>query len=591
MNILIDTVRISGFRGIQNLEITLPKITILIGTNNSGKTSIIKALQLALGDYSRYLSEEDFHIDKDDKIAEQILIDVRIIPVKDDDKRGLRFTDEWVNEFEDNIRADADEKQFVAIRTKCTRDEVKGGFDVSRFTLDHWSAIEDWQNQIISSKKQLRKRFEAVPFISIEAQRDIHQDLREKSSFIGKVLSSVKYEDSDIKILEEMIANINNEAVTKSEPLKGLKTHLEQLNQSFQGAGKAEITPFPKKIRDLSKQFTVHFGESENNSFSMEYHGMGTRSWASMLTVKAFTELLASKHEKEVKPFFPIIAAEEPEAHLHPNAQRTLYQQLTQSPGQIIVSSHSPYLAGMTNLLDIRSLYQSKDGISVNALTTHLDDEDIKVLHREVMRFKGELLFSKAIILVEGVTEEQIVPAMFEHYYGCSAFERSINCINVAGKNYAPYIKLGCSLGNPIYVVSDNDGNTKETVEAQIENIKRDTGLALDSNIFSIAFLGDGNDIEAELLNSLNIREEIIEALVLSETRGSDNENYRNAKQQEINALSNDTLLEKMRKSKASYAGFLADVICRNPEERSEKEMVPDAFRKAFEKIKEWLSL
>ena len=60
MSILIDTIRISGFRGIKNLEMSLSRITGLIGTNNSGKTSLLKALHLALGDYSRQLSEEDF---------------------------------------------------------------------------------------------------------------------------------------------------------------------------------------------------------------------------------------------------------------------------------------------------------------------------------------------------------------------------------------------------------------------------------------------------------------------------------------------------------------------------------------------------
>ena len=78
MNILIDTVRIAGFRGISDLEISLSRVTVLIGTNNSGKTSLLKALQLALGDYSRQLSEEDFHIGIDDKRVPEILIDVRI---------------------------------------------------------------------------------------------------------------------------------------------------------------------------------------------------------------------------------------------------------------------------------------------------------------------------------------------------------------------------------------------------------------------------------------------------------------------------------------------------------------------------------
>ena len=59
MTILVDKIRISGFRGIRNIEIDLPRIAVLIGLNNAGKTSVVKAFQLALGDYSRYLSEED----------------------------------------------------------------------------------------------------------------------------------------------------------------------------------------------------------------------------------------------------------------------------------------------------------------------------------------------------------------------------------------------------------------------------------------------------------------------------------------------------------------------------------------------------
>jgi len=69
MNILINTIRIAGFRGIKNLEVSLPRITVLIGPNNSGKTSLIKALQLAIGDYARFLSEEDFYIDSDDGLV------------------------------------------------------------------------------------------------------------------------------------------------------------------------------------------------------------------------------------------------------------------------------------------------------------------------------------------------------------------------------------------------------------------------------------------------------------------------------------------------------------------------------------------
>lgn len=588
MSILIDTVRIAGFRGIENIEISLPRVTVLIGTNNSGKTSLIKALQLALGDYSRYLTDEDFHINSSDARCDQILIDVRIIPIDDDGARSQTFADDWAQEFGDKIQAEANGDQFLAMRTIGKPDTVKGGFTVEHFALDQWPAISSWQDEETKKKQQIRRRYDALPFISIDAQRDVHQELAEKSSFVGKVLSSIKYDESDVKKLEEMVANVNQEAVDKSEPLKELKKHLDTLNQSFNGSGQTELTPFPKRIRDLSKRFSVSYGESAANSFSMEYHGMGTRSWASMLTVKAFIELMAKTHEEEVIPFFPILAVEEPEAHLHPNAQRTLYQQLISTTGQVIISTHSPYLAAMSDLQDMRGLVKDSNGrVSTASLMSGLGQEDINSLQREIMRFRGEILFAKALILFEGVTEEQLVPAMFQQYCGKSAFSIGVNCISVAGKNYPPFVKFACSFGIPVCIVSDNDGNTKQEIESQIEKIK-DAGLDLDNNVFSLHFLNANNDIEAELLNTLNMRPEIVEALVATETRGSSNEQYVTAKTREIESL-NEELLEKMRKSKASYAGFLSDIILKNPNNKAKEALIPEAMIAAFKQIEEWL--
>ena len=294
MSIQIDKVRISGFRGLQNIEINLSRVTILLGVNNSGKTSIIKALQLALGDYSRYLSDEDFYIGEDEKRQETITIDLRFVAV-DRDTRILEFSEDWQQEFGDKIQAEPDGKQFVAIRTRVREDRIKGGYLIERFHLDVWQGSDAWLETSVNSKNKIRKRFDSIPFIPIEAQRDIHNELKEKSSFIGKVLSSVAYDAEDVIKLEQMVAEINEEAISKSEPLKNLKCHLDNLNQSFEGAGKTELAPFPKKIRDLSKRFSINFGESDKSSFSMEYHGMGTRSWASMLTVKAFSELMVKK--------------------------------------------------------------------------------------------------------------------------------------------------------------------------------------------------------------------------------------------------------------------------------------------------------
>lgn len=590
MSILVDTIRIAGFRGIISLEVTLPRVAVLIGTNNSGKTSLLKALQLSLGDYSRYLSEEDFNIGLDETRVNEILVDIRIIPADQNGNRLQKFNAEWATELGDKIKAEANGNQFVAIRTKSKANPTKGGFDTVRATLDKWPAITSWQTETVKETK-MSSRIESIPFISIEAQRDIHQELKDKSSFIGKVLSGVEYDRDVITALELQIKAVNDEAVNNSSELQSLKTHLGNLNHSFQGSGSVEITPFPKKIRDLSKHFSVHFGESDASTFSMEYHGMGTRSWASMLTVKAFTELLAEKHEREVEPFFPILAAEEPEAHLHPNAQKTLYHQLAKSKGQVILSTHSPYLAAMTDVTHLRSLRKETTGIAVHSLSHSISEEDKKILCREIMMKRGEVLFSRAMILCEGITEEQIIPSMFEIYTTKSLFNLGITCISVGGKNYAPFVKLACSFGIPTFIVSDNDGSTKTEIEAQLRRLRSKSGLALGADIFGVSYLDTGNDFEAELLVTKALRNEIIAALVLEETNATVNTRYREAKHRELSALTDADLLLKMRGSKASYAGFLADVLKENPENRLPDDLIPSSVKNAFDSIKGWLAI
>ena len=587
MSIQIDFIRVTGFRGIHDLEVSLPRIAVLIGANNAGKTSLIKALQLGLGDYSRYLTEEDFYIAPDEKRAAEIVVDVRIIPIGSDGCRTKDFTEEWQTEFGDKIQSETNGNQFLAIRTRAKRNSTKGGFDTTRSTLESWPPFKTWSNAKVKESR-LGTRFQSLPFISLEAQRDIHQDLRDKSSFMSRILSSVEYNKDDIQALEELIKEVNKEAVDKSQVLKTLKSHLEKLNQSIGGSGGAELSPIPKKIRDLSKNFSVYFGEKDKTSFSMEYHGMGSRSWASLLTIKSFVEILKTKHAAESEPFFPILAIEEPEAHLHPNAQKTLFPQLAEIEGQVILSTHSPFLVAMADLYQFRSLVRTSSGIEGYQISHVMTNEDKKVLAREVLANKGEMLFAKAILLFEGVTEEQAIPAMFKAYLGFSPWDVGVSCISVGGKNYSPYVRLAASLGIPTCILSDNDGRAKIEIDAQIRRLKRDTNLPLNPNLHNIHYLCSGNDFEAEII-SHGLKDEVVDALVLYETKGSTNPRYKQAKQRELNSLTVPDLLVRMRETKSSYSGFLADVLLENPRHKGAHDLVPPTIRAGFDCIKGWL--
>lgn len=87
--------------------------------------------------------------------------------------------------------------------------------------------FEGWKDIVVNERRKVRTKVDAIPYICIEAQRDIHHELKDKSSYIGKVLSYIKYEDEDVTALEEMISSINETAVSRSEPLQSLKIHFK----------------------------------------------------------------------------------------------------------------------------------------------------------------------------------------------------------------------------------------------------------------------------------------------------------------------------------------------------------------------------
>ena len=70
---------------------------------------------------------------------------------------------------------------------------------------------------------------------------------------------------------------------------------------------------------------------------------------------------------------------------------------------------------------------------------------------------------------------------------------------------------------------------------------------------------------------------------------GRDNEHYLAAQKREWNARTDPELLELMRNSKASYAGFLADVIYDNKDKKPTKDLVPASVLACFDTIKGWL--
>ncbi len=569
MSILVKTVRIAGFRGLENIEVELEQTTILTGMNNTGKTSFLKALQLALGN-RQFISQDDFFI-KEESISQEIIIDILIVPANTDGSE--EFSEDWEILFtKDRIQ---EQENTVQLRTIITFNEITNSYKTDQFILQDWPEFK--QDDInwfeVEKGKKTSFNFDEIPFFYMDAQRDILEDIKLRNSYLGRMLSKMKYSDEDTEEIEIQIKALNELAISRSDILSNIKTTLKELDTAMDTQSEGlEITPFTKKIRDLNKGLKIYYSD-QKEAFPMENHGMGTRSWSSLLTLKAFISLLANNFRESV--FFPILAVEEPEAHLHPNAQKRLYEQINSIVGQKIISTHSPYIAATAKLEQIRNFYKDESVTCGRIEINNLTSEDVRKINRQVINTRGEIFFSKLIIFFEGETEEQALPIFAEEYFNKTPVEMGFDFVGVGGcKSYLPFLRFAENLHIPWFILSDAEPEAIKWVKKHFEKCKTSKNI---NDI--IVFLNEGNDFEKQLIND-GFSDEIKQAIASFDIYG--NEQYRLAKERkrlkEIENFSEEKLYEIITKSKTKYGHTIAEKIV-----KSDKNLPPkiiDLFSK-----------
>ncbi|MEM7478626.1 MAG: AAA family ATPase [Planctomycetota bacterium] len=578
--IRIDAVRIRHFRSLRNVEVTLADTCLLVGMNNSGKTSFLRALHLALGTDRRLISSDDFFVD-DSGQATEILIDVRIVPIGEDGKRANQFPNPWIeSDFGGAglISTDTSDCEFIAFRTRITYDVVKSDFNLERSRLQDWPDLADWEEAPVGSKVA---RFAQLLSFFIDAQRDVIADLRTPTSFFGRLLSKIEIPDELIMEVEQQLSGLNEEIVDNSEVLAHIRDALSVLNQTVPAFGEGvELTPVSKKLRDLTKGLGVQFSDSNGSSFPLQSHGMGTRSWASLLSFEAYVSWTAKLSADRGLPFHPVLSLEEPEAHLHPNAQRAVHDQLSRGLGQRIISTHSPYIAGQAELGEL--LHFSKKGTEtrVNRLPMdELEPEEIRKIRREVMRSRGELLFARAVVLFEGETEEQALPMFARHHWGRHSFERGASFVGVGGDgNYFPFIRIFEAFQVPWFIFSDGEVDARKAVEAAL------TKANLQAPHHNVVTIPKNQGIEGYLVTE-GYKLELKQA-VIKQAGPYHSENHRQAKEQEIAGWTDEELEAHMKGNKTAMAPHWARAIIDSGGERS----VPVAIKKLLVAVGELLS-
>lgn len=572
MGILLKQARVHGFRGLDNLEVDFEPTSVLVGTNNAGKTTLLKSLQLALSN-SFQITDDDFFF-SEAVIRNKIVIDVLFFSVDEDGNQIPEFEDKWATVITENrITVDSTGNQILAFRTVIEENIIRKTFEKKQYIIDEWPDFKNDEDGIWNEQNyetSLRFYFDEIPFFYLDANRDILEDLKSKTSFLGKILSSINYNDEDKRTIEDLVKELNKETIDRSDVLTSLHSILEELDTAMDNPDNTvDITPFTKKLRDLNKGVKINYSQ-----FSMEYHGMGTRSWSSLLILKAFILQNMNLADANQVAYYPIIAIEEPESHLHPNAQKKLYSQIKNIVGQKIVATHSSYIAGSAQLNEIRSICKSLNKTSISKFDrADLNDEDIRKIYRQVINTRGELFFSKLVILFEGETEEQALPITIERYFGKSSIELGVDFIGVGGSgNYLPFIRFFEAFNIPYLIFSDNESDAHSKVEKQIQkSVLKDIG--------KVVFLNDENDFEKELCNNGYI-DEVKNAYYSLELSKCLNKQHINAKKAELDLIPDEDYYAIIVNLKTQFAPLIAYELI-----MSDKDL-PEKMIELFEKVK-----
>jgi putative ATP-dependent endonuclease of OLD family len=499
MGIMLKRIRIQNFRSIESREIELGATNLLIGQNNTGKSNFLRAINVALGAMMD-VTDADIYVADGERLpkTKSAIIDIMLCPTADDGSEPKKFSDFWMSVFTEKWIATSGDIAFVGIRTEVKLDNDGEDYVLIREPITQWG---DTLEKSVAGKRETFT-LDMHKFLSsfyMDANRDIVQDLRNRKSFFGRVTSGADLSEEKVDEIEAQLSSVNAMIVESIPSLQQTKERIAAIGRTIGSASSnVEIEPLTRKLSDLNRGMDIVMQDG-GASFPISQNGYGTRSWISFLTLSAFVEIRSEriKVDDDEAEQFVMLTMEEPEAHLHPQAQRQLFSQIQNFTGQKVISTHSPSIIAQSAFADY--LCVSKAGGKTTAIryAEHKAAVPEEKIAREVINTRAELLFSSVAILCEGITEELVLPVYFSEFFNCSQFSLGVNIVNVRGKsNYSPYLSLLKDFNIPWLIFSDGES---EAITAVSDSIKKVFNAEY-ADFTNVIILENGDEYETYLI-------------------------------------------------------------------------------------------
>lgn len=458
----LSKVKINYFRGIACAELELHRdITVLIGENNTGKTSLLEALRLCLdvikSDRACNFTEFDFY--RDDTY--QTLATCKPISLT------LTFEESEEHPWPPHITQNLNDV-IVGSDYSVIKLQVTGRFDPDSGEIaQSWCFLDDADNEMVGKHGSIKDLRRLRPFFLQTALRAAKDEFHGQSTYWSSFLRNKDIDEATRKALEKELLDVNRKIVDAHTSFKGVTEEVKRISDLV-AVGKVDtvtVDPAPTDIYKSLRYTDVNLLTASNARIPIRSHGEGTQSLSVLLLFSAY---LKTRLQADVDiQAEPIIAIEEPEAHLHPNAVRAVWQVLEGLPGQKIVATHSGDILSEVPLDSLRRM--NRNGLKTDCRSipkNQLIPEEARKFNHHVRRNRGELLFARTWILVEGETDVSVLAECADllevdfHRLGI----RIVECSQAGGPGI--FIKVADALGISWHLLADGDPGGQGYVEA-----------------------------------------------------------------------------------------------------------------------------
>lgn len=441
------SLEVTNFRAIKHALLDFDQITLLIGENDLGKSTLMEALSAVLDpkldDKLPEFTPFHFYKDPEKEVAEKKLQIKLLVQLQND--AGL-------NEFKELelLLVKSEEELKKEPKLEVSFVSILSGSD----STTEWSCTNLQSGAVIKDPRVLALLRRIMPVIHLRfgiltgflniaepIEEDTHGDTDHEYQLRHQIYASVN------EILLGTTQDTNTSANKGFQAVEALIKHYGQAGEELKKKDGLAL-----RIREILQMVALSEKESMVDTLK-QFHRL-TEKLAALMLVHA---LLSSSPKKFEKYSRPLLIFEHPEAFLHTTTLATIGILLSRIRWQKIITTNSGLLLSRVPLKSIRRLRREQGLIQVNNIDSQLyTNEDLRRLSYHLRAKYSSASFDRFWILVEGESEYWIIPHL-ARIMNYEFLREGISVIDFAQSGLTPLLKYATDLGIGWHVLIDGD--------------------------------------------------------------------------------------------------------------------------------------